>query len=96
MKLLLPLFVASSLAAQPVITPVFWPDKNGPTFDGHVPAADAAKLPTEWDEASGKNIAWKTVLPAGRGWPLVACDRRRLDLVHLRHARWQEAVPQRL
>jgi len=65
MKLLLPLFVASSLAAQPVITPVFWPDKNGPTFDGHVPAADAAKLPTEWDEASGKNIAWKTVLPAG-------------------------------
>ena len=51
--------------AQPATTPVFWPDKNGPTLNGIVPEAEAAKLPTEWDEASGKNLAWKTVLPAG-------------------------------
>lgn len=51
--------------AQPATTPVFWPDKNGPTLNGIVPDAEAAKLPTEWDEASGKNIVWKTVLKAG-------------------------------
>ena len=61
------LFIASccTALAQPAITPVFWPDKNGPTFDSIVPAAEAAKLVTEWDEATGKNIIWKTDLPAG-------------------------------
>ena len=49
-----------ALHAQPATTPLFWPDKNGPTMNGIVPAAEAARLPLEWDEASGKNIAWKT------------------------------------
>jgi outer membrane protein assembly factor BamB len=77
MRCLLFLLVVSTALAQPVVTPVFWPDKNGPTFDGHVPAAEAAKLPTEWDEASGKNIAWKADLPAdedGHSTPVIGGD----------------------
>lgn len=53
------------LHAQPATTPLYWPDKNGPTFNGIVPEAEAARLPLDWDEASGKNIAWKVDLPPG-------------------------------
>ena len=53
------------LAAQPATTPLFWPDKNGPSMNGIVPEAEASRLPLEWDEVKGKNIAWKTDLPAG-------------------------------
>lgn len=36
----------STLAlAQPATTPLFWPDKNGPTMNGIVPEADAKRLP---------------------------------------------------
>ncbi len=54
-----------SLAALVAIlfcTPAYaqWPDRHGPTLDGHVPAKDAKGLPTEWSET--QNIAWKTAL----------------------------------
>ena len=53
-----------------------WPDKLGPTFDGHVAPADAAGLPTEWDEANGKNIAWKIALDGqGHSTPVIADGR---------------------
>jgi outer membrane protein assembly factor BamB len=37
-----------------------WPDRHGPTLDGHVPAEDAKGLPIHWSET--RNIAWKTAL----------------------------------
>src|SRR5690606_14746641 len=40
--------------------PLFWPDRHGPECNSVVPDDVAAKLPLEWDEASGKGIAWKT------------------------------------
>ncbi len=55
-------FLAGILNAQPATTPLFWPDKNGPTLDNIVPANEANRIPLTWDEASGKNIVWKTPL----------------------------------
>jgi outer membrane protein assembly factor BamB len=53
-----------------------WPDKSGPTFNGHVAAADAKGLPTEWDEAAGKNIAWKIKLEGeGHSTPAIGDGR---------------------
>src|SRR5438034_6574481 len=53
-----------------------WPDKSGPTFDGHVAAEDAKGLPTEWDEASGRNIAWKMKLEGeGHSTPVIGEGR---------------------
>ena len=36
-----------------------WPDKSGPSKDGHVGAAHAKGVVTSWDEASGKNIQYE-------------------------------------
>jgi outer membrane protein assembly factor BamB len=61
--------------AQPATTPLFWPDKQGPTFNGVVPDADAAKLPLEWDEAAKKGVAWKTPLEdEGHSTPVIGGD----------------------
>lgn len=61
--------------AQPATKPVFWPVKGGPTADGMVPAADAARLPLEWDGASGKNIVWRTPLEGqGHSSPVIGGD----------------------
>lgn len=61
--------------AQPATKPVFWPAKGGPTGDGIVPAADAARLPLEWDGASGKNIVWRTPLEDnGHSSPVIGGD----------------------
>ena len=66
---------AATLCAQSVTTPVFWPDKNGPTFDGVVPAADAAKLPLTWNSETGENIVWKTDLEdEGHSSPVIGGD----------------------
>ncbi|GAB5405251.1 MAG: PQQ-binding-like beta-propeller repeat protein [Aureliella sp.] len=47
-----------------------WPDRHGPTLDGHVAAADAAGLPTTWSET--ENIAWKAPLhDEGHSSPVV-------------------------
>ncbi|MBS0211447.1 MAG: PQQ-binding-like beta-propeller repeat protein [Planctomycetes bacterium] len=49
-----------------------WPDKSGPTFDGHAAAEDCAGVPTTWDEASGKNVAWKIPIEgAGLSTPVI-------------------------
>lgn len=69
------LWVASAVLAQPSTTPVFWPDKNGPTFDGVVPAAEAARLPLKWNSETGENIAWKTDLEdEGHSSPVIGGD----------------------
>jgi len=56
-------------------TPVFWPAKQGPTGDSMVPAADVAKIPLEWDGASGKNILWRTPWEGkGHSTPVIGGD----------------------
>ena len=70
------LLLATGLDAQPATTPLFWPDRTGPTNDGIVPAAEAARLPLEWDAESGKNIAWKVELEGeGHSTPVIGGDR---------------------
>ncbi|MBK8092653.1 MAG: PQQ-binding-like beta-propeller repeat protein [Verrucomicrobiaceae bacterium] len=73
---LLTLLSISSLAAHgAVTTPLFWPTKFGPTGDSIVPAADAAKIPLEWDGSSGKNILWRTPLEGkGHSTPVIGGD----------------------
>lgn len=72
---LLALLSSAYAGAQPATTPVFWPAKGGPTGDGIVPAADAARIPWEWDGASGKNILWRTPLEdMGHSSPVIGGD----------------------
>lgn len=53
-----------------------WPDRNGPTFDGHALAEHAQGLPTSWDESTGENVAWKVPLQGlGHSSPVVAEGR---------------------
>lgn len=61
-RFLLPLLVTGLSSAQPATTPLFWPDKNGPTLDNVVPAEEAKRIPLKWNEAEGLNIVWKTPL----------------------------------
>lgn len=66
---------AAALAAPPATTPLFWPDRNGPTQDGVVPAEEAARLPEEWDGATSKNIAWRLELAnEGHSTPVIGGD----------------------
>jgi len=67
---------ATSLLGQPATTPLFWPDKNGPTYDGIVPNTDAARLPLKWNFETGENIVWKTDLEdEGHSTPVIGGDR---------------------
>ena len=51
---------------------VSWPFRGGPTMNGHVAEADSVGLPTEFDEATGKNIKWKVKLDGfGHSTPIV-------------------------
>lgn len=69
------LVCAATLSAQPATTPVFWPDKNGPTLDGIVPKAEAAKVPLKWNSDTGENIAWKLDLEdEGHSSPVIGGD----------------------
>lgn len=53
-----------------------WPDKDGPNFDGTVPAKHARGLPVQWDAASGKNIAWSVPIPEhGHSTPVIGEGR---------------------
>ncbi|OYW31471.1 MAG: hypothetical protein B7Z47_00995, partial [Chthoniobacter sp. 12-60-6] len=62
-------------SAQPATKPVFWPTKGGPTQDNIVSAADVARIPLEWDSATGKNIAWRTPLEGlGHSSPVIGGD----------------------
>lgn len=66
---------AALINAQPATTPLFWPERGGPTGDSLVPESDAARLPMEWDGESGKNIAWKTELEGeGHSTPVIGGD----------------------
>ncbi|HEY1083199.1 MAG TPA: PQQ-binding-like beta-propeller repeat protein, partial [Prosthecobacter sp.] len=68
--------VAAALCAEPATTPVFWPDKNGPTLNGIVPAAEAAKVPLKWNSETGENIAWSVDLEGeGHSSPVIGGDR---------------------
>jgi outer membrane protein assembly factor BamB len=62
-------------SAQPATKPLFWPARNGPTGDGVAPAAEAARVPLEWDGESGKNIAWRVALEGeGHSTPVIGGD----------------------
>lgn len=72
------------LIATCFLTPLFaqddaefaasWPNFRGPTFNG---VSTTATPPTEWDEETGKNIAWKVELPGSgnNSSPVVWGDR---------------------
>jgi outer membrane protein assembly factor BamB len=53
-----------------------WPNRNGPTLNGHVPAADAEGMPTTWNEEEGTNIRWKVPLEGfGHSTPIIGDGR---------------------
>jgi outer membrane protein assembly factor BamB len=73
--LLTTLLSCGTLLAEPATTPLFWPDRQGPTQNGMIPESEWAKLPLEWDEASGKGIAWKTPIEnEGHCSPIIGGD----------------------
>jgi outer membrane protein assembly factor BamB len=64
------------LNAQIPTTPLFWPDKNGPTFDGVVPGPEVLKIPLHWNSDTGENIVWKTDLEGdGHSTLVIGGDR---------------------
>jgi outer membrane protein assembly factor BamB len=69
----LPLAIMAAGAAKPL----FWPDKNGPAYDGIVPAAEAARLPLKWNSETGENIVWKTWIWRGKATaaPVIGGDK---------------------
>lgn len=53
-----------------------WPARNGPFGTGCAAPAEAAGVPLAWDEASGKNVAWKRDLEGfGHSTPVVGHGR---------------------
>jgi outer membrane protein assembly factor BamB len=53
-----------------------WPCRNGPFQNGSATERDARGVPVEWDESSGKNIAWKVDLEGlGHSTPVIGHDR---------------------
>jgi outer membrane protein assembly factor BamB len=53
-----------------------WPDKGGPTRDGHASVEDSRRLPISWNEQSGENIAWKVPLEGqGHSTPIIGAGR---------------------
>jgi outer membrane protein assembly factor BamB len=51
-----------------------WPDRHGPSLDGHVAAKDLVGLPTTWNE--NENIAWKAPLhDEGHSSPVIQDGR---------------------
>lgn len=73
--LLTSLLSCGTLLAEPATTPLFWPDRQGPTQNGMIPESEWGKLPLEWDEASGKGIAWKTPIEnEGHCSPIIGGD----------------------
>jgi outer membrane protein assembly factor BamB len=65
------------LFAQPRVSAELpWPFRNGPLQNGSAAPSDARGVPTEWDEATGKNIAWKIDLEGfGHSTPVVGDGR---------------------
>ncbi len=75
-KLLTLLFLPASFAfCEADATPLFWPDKQGPGFNGVVPDAFTEKMPLEWDENASRGVAWKTPLEdEGHCTPVIGGD----------------------
>jgi len=66
--------VISGCSAAAFAADLPWPEKSGPTADGHAAAADIVGLPTEWSET--KNIAWKIPLEGeGHSVPVIGDGR---------------------
>ena len=57
------LFAGGVTALPGDSAPSGWPNRFGPTSNGHVAEADARDLPVSFDEATGRNVVWKTRLP---------------------------------
>ena len=59
-----------------VATEISWPGKSGPTADGNAVPNSADRLPTDWDESTGENVAWKSPLEGyGHSSPVVGEGR---------------------
>ena len=53
-----------------------WPCRNGPFQNGCAAERDARGVPVQWDESSGKNIAWKVDLEGfGHSTPVIGHGR---------------------
>lgn len=86
------LIVGALPPATQAAEPLSWPERSGPNRDGHAAAADAAGVPTHWDEATQQNIAWKIplegeglstpVIGAGRAWFTAATKDGREQYVY--------------
>ncbi|MBX9790478.1 MAG: PQQ-binding-like beta-propeller repeat protein [Pirellulales bacterium] len=62
--------------APPANAELPWPRRNGPFENGCAAPSDARGVPTEWDEATGKNIAWKVDLEGfGHSTPVIGNGR---------------------
>lgn len=74
MSLPVGLFLASCFTIASVAAETEnWPSWRGPRGDG---SSLEANIPTEWDGASGQNIAWKVPLPGtGHSSPIIWQDR---------------------
>ncbi len=69
--LILLAFVSASSLCQSE-TRISWPDRGGPTFNGIASEQDAENLPVNWDEMTGKNVAWKISLEGeGHSSPVI-------------------------
>lgn len=53
-----------------------WPCRNGPFRNGSAAPDDARGVPTQWDEATGRNIAWRLDLEGfGHSTPVIGNGR---------------------
>lgn len=67
--------IGSGADDVPASAPLFWPDRNGPTMDGIVPADEVDRIPLRWNEQEGQGIAWKVPLPReGHSSPVIGGD----------------------
>jgi outer membrane protein assembly factor BamB len=72
--LILNVSLAAGVAAAS--QPLPWPDRNGPTFDGRAADEDGKDVPIEWDEATGRNVAWKIPVEGrGHSTPVIGLGR---------------------
>ncbi len=70
------LLVLNSLTLCTSATDLSWPSRNGPFQNGCAAERDARRVALEWDESSGKNIAWKINLEGfGHSTPVIGHER---------------------
>lgn len=75
-RFLLILGVSLTVGIAAASQPLPWPDRNGPTFDGRAADEDGKDVPIEWDEATGRNVAWKIPVDGrGHSTPVIGLGR---------------------